>query len=167
MENCAWRRSAVRQPARQPDFGIVEIVDDQDCRSARARRPNSCTGLLNEARSDPIRYRRSAGWAKPACPCGRNSFRSSGHRRSAEDVIAFDGRWCDFTVSSSIYRTSSKVKSFKSRSLIRVRVIAMDGFEKRKNEQSVSGLFETASTRSSSGRTWRRWNAPRMENCAL
>ena len=60
-----------------PDFGIVEIVDD-DGRPVPPGRPGKvvCTGLAN--RTQPlIRYDLGdiASWSSESCPCGRDGLR--------------------------------------------------------------------------------------------
>jgi phenylacetate-coenzyme A ligase PaaK-like adenylate-forming protein len=77
VENCVLATECERGSLHvSPDFGIVEIVDDQGAPVPPGEIGRViCTGLAN--RTQPlIRYEIGdlAAWATEPCPCGRNQF---------------------------------------------------------------------------------------------
>ena len=75
VENCALATECAQGRLHvSPDFGIVEIVDDQDLPVAPGREGRIlCTGLLNDTQP-LIRYEIGdlGVWDTEPCPCGRD-----------------------------------------------------------------------------------------------
>lgn len=97
VENCALATECESGNLHvHPDFGVVEIVDDDGAPLPPNREGRIlCTGLLNDAQP-LIRYEIGdiAAWSHEPCPCGRNQLpvlkRIEG--RVEDAVVGPDGR---------------------------------------------------------------------------
>ena len=117
-----------------PDFGVVEIIDDRGLPAAPGRDGRIlCTGLLNGTQP-LIRY--DIGdrgvWAASRCPCGRDQFPVIQEivGRLEDVVVGLDGR--EMVRFHGVFINLPHVVEGQiiqeSRNLIRVRVVAAEGF---------------------------------------
>lgn len=123
-----------------PDFGIVEIVDDQGLPVPPGREGRIlCTGLLNEAQP-LIRYDVGdrAIWAESPCPCGRDQLPVLQDivGRLEDVIVGLDGR--EMVRFHGIFIGLPHVLEGQiiqeRRDLVRVRIVATEGFGEKEEE---------------------------------